>query len=226
MPTPSPRLLLTPPRWSRGAVRLILMAGLLGVAAACSAPPAEPDRFYGFGLGPDPGMVTGRADGLILSVDGFKSDSLLGGRSEIAYRDAAEPHRIRFYQTELWQQPPAEMVESAMIACLRRSDRFAAVLRSDIPAGADFVLTGYLRGLEQGLAADGSATARIDLEVDAYEPVTQKLMFSRSFALRQPLVDASLPHFVEGVETALGLICDAVTESVQATDWSIAERRY
>lgn len=196
-----------------------LTAAAIGWLAGCSAPPVEPDRFYGFRLYSDTGMITGRPDGLVLSVDGLKASSLLAGRSEIAYRDMATPTQIEFYETHLWQQPPSEMVERALIGCLRRSGAFAAVLRSDVPAGADFVFTGFLTGLEQVLNPDGGAAARVSLEVDVYEPISQNLVFSRSFAVSQPVADASLPQFVEGVETALKIICGAVTESVNATDW-------
>jgi len=222
--TASPCLLVW--RFGAAARRAALLFITLTAVAGCSAPPADPDRFYGFRLYPETGMITGRPDGLVLSVDGLKSNSLLGGRSEIAYRDASEPSRIRFYDSALWQQPPSEMVDRALVGCLRRSGAFAAVIRGDIPAGADFVFTGYLHSLEQVLKADGSADAQVELEVDVYEPLTQQLMFSRSFAVRQPVADASMPLFVDGIETALEIICGAITDSVKATKWPEAQVPY
>ncbi len=141
-----------------GAVLAILLV------AACVGPPPTPDSYYRLAPGLPTQSLPRPVLGGTLQVDGILAAGIVGD-TPLLYVPVDHPERLYQYNTFLWAQPPAEMLEMALTDWLRAARVAPRVAGPGVRAHPRLYVQGRLEQLEH---VRGSAPrVRVTLEMSA-----------------------------------------------------------
>lgn len=89
-----------------------------------------------------------------------------------------EPHRLEAFAYARWAEPPASMVQEALVVALEASGLFSAVLPAPAPVPADVSVAGDLLRVLQHFDG-GASEAEVGLDVRVVDLRAAKLVASR-----------------------------------------------
>lgn len=189
----------------RGSVfKRICAIALLGVLTACAAQaPVPQDKFYRLQATPVPNSLSSPVLPGVLEVERFSADGLTAGRP-IVYTDASDPNQLREYNYHFWTQPPTVMLRDELVTYLRQAGVAKNVVTPEMRLGADYVLTGRIRMLEQIVGAKmGTA---MELEIALRNPRDGKLIFLKSYHHEAAQSSTGVASAVHSLNEALNII--------------------
>lgn len=162
----------------------MVLCAMLAVACASSPPP--PDRFYRMNV-PAPGGMQALTGTVV--VEPFEAHGIYAGRELLYARGGAiEPY---FYQH--WAEPPAVMMQDALVQYLRAALPRARVLTPSMSASPDYRIRARLRALEQRVDDRRAALAVEFTLLDAHGEFLGTLNFDDE----APLADLTVARYVE-----------------------------
>lgn len=183
--------------------RLALAAAVtLVVLAGCAATPSEPERIYSLPELTVTPLPAAALDGT-LSVQPLSSASIYADR-RMAWRDLADPLRVRLLEKRLWSTPPPRLVQEQLIQCLEKARAARDVVPAGVPVPSDFILTGQIGVFDLRIEGEsGKAVTQVDLLLAARNP--RRLLWQKRFAYTAPLsamtADAAVEAFAETMQS-------------------------
>ncbi len=96
----------------------------------------------------------------------------------------SDSEQMGTYQNERWSEPPAEMLQNALVRELRSTGRFRTVtaLRSD--SSGDFILTGHLYDFKE--VSGNGIVARISFDVELRDLKAGKTVWTYTYNHDEP----------------------------------------
>jgi len=160
----------------------------------------------------------------VLSLDSAETPANAGtcGTLEITQPDPApgfassrmvyqrEPHRLEPFAYSRWAEPPAPMVQAAMVQALTRSGQFGAVLAAPSAVLPDFRLEGDSLRVLQSFEGD-SSQAVVELSVNLIDVKRARLLALQRLSATTP-ASADPAGGVEAANRALAKIIDELVE--------------
>lgn len=136
----------------------------------------------------------------VLAVDAPEAPAALRGR-DMAYQP--QPHQLRYYSRNFWADPPARMLEAALMEAFERAGLFRGVVRNAAAGSADYRLGTELLRLEQDFSGEGPSKMRLALRVQLTDPQERRLLGSRVIEVRMPAPSADAEGGVTAAHEAL-----------------------
>jgi len=130
-----------------------------------------------------------------LLVRAFKTSHLYR-EDRIVY--GSGPEEMGTYQNERWSEPPAEMLQNALVRQLRSTGHFSLVtaLRSD--STGDFVLMGHLYDFKE---VDGNGVvARISFDAELRDLKAGKTLWTFTYDHDEPCNGKGVPAVVAAMD--------------------------
>lgn len=180
------------------AARLILIAVLALLTAACAVAPTPSDRFYRLEL-PQAAASKLPIDRVVV-VNAFEAYGAVAERA-LLYREEGSP-ALTQYHYHLWAEPPAQMLSDALARHLRVLLGEERVYTRSARARADLVVRPRLRKLEQVLG-EGGARAELALQFVVSEPGNQPL-FVLEFDQSEAAASAAPEDYVVAIDKLIG----------------------
>lgn len=194
-------------QWDTWRLGLALIVALAG--AACGSPP--PMNYYTVRL-PQPPAATDTGKGQ-LGVALLQADHLLR-QDRIVY--FTERHGLNYYHYHRWAEPPAFMVQSALIRRIQSAGVFGDVVAYRAQKGLDYVLRGRLLALEE-VDSGTEVSARFGLQLELVRQEDAQVVWSDGRQCERTVgsksVDAVVGVLSECVEDSL----TQLTQSLEAT---------
>ncbi len=184
--------------------RLVPLA--LAALTACTAPPVPRDHFYRLDLVPRIGAPAAAVAPIgtpldaplgVVSVDGFDAEGQLRERALLFSTSDTE---IQQQDYHFWADPPARMLQIALVDYLRASGAATAVVTPQMRVAADLEVQARVRRLERRVD-QGTVLAEIELAVT--RPATQELVLVETYRASQPTRDATVPAAVDALNAAV-----------------------
>jgi ABC-type uncharacterized transport system auxiliary subunit len=192
--------------------RSFILAGSALALAACSSAPVVRDTFYRLG---DPAPQTPLGGGPIkgtVEVPPFRADGVVNERS-ILFREGARA--LAQYTYHAWTEPPAALVQQALVGALRRAQAFTTVATPDMRIDRDFELTGTLRRLEHVVAGGGGASS-VELEIALRRVRDSNQLLAKTYRGEHPAAADNVDAAVDGFTKALDVIMTAFLADLAA----------
>jgi len=145
-------------RGATAALALTVLTALIG----CGGTVPE-SRIYSIDTTYGPAETSAAQLALTLQIPPFSSSDIYTDR-RIAWRDRAEPYRIRLMDNNLWSSAPAHLVQEQLLQCVRQSGIYRSVVPSGISVRIDQVLQGEVKRFE--FVGEGDVLSDVVLEVD------------------------------------------------------------
>ncbi|HKI11909.1 MAG TPA: ABC-type transport auxiliary lipoprotein family protein [Candidatus Acidoferrum sp.] len=187
----------------RFSLALVALALLLG---GCGH--MQPVKYYEISY-PSVGPLKQEPLNATLLVRTFATSHLYR-EDRIVYGSGSE--QMGTYQNERWSEPPAEMLQNAMVRELRSTGRFRIVtaLRSD--SSGDFVLTGHLYDFKE--VSGNGIVARISFDAELRDLKAGKTVWTYTYNHDEPsngkdvaslvaAIDRNVQRSVQEVETGI-----------------------
>jgi ABC-type uncharacterized transport system auxiliary subunit len=163
------------------------------VIAGCGAP--RPVKYYVINAptpaaNPVPAQIP-----LVLLVGRFTASHL--------YRDdrliyGSGPVELGTYEYHRWAEPPADMVQSLLIADLRASGQYRSVSRVSSSARGDYIVRGHL------LAMYGEdkpeLVARFSLQLELFDPASRATVWTQTYTHDEPVQGKTVANIVEALD--------------------------
>jgi len=127
-----------------------------------------------------------------------------------------EPHRLEAFAYSRWAEPPAQMVQAAMLDALQRSGLFAAALQAPAAVAPDFTLQGDGLSVLQRFES-GSSMAEVSLDVQLVDERHNRLLAAQRLSASVP----SEPRPEAGVNAANRALAQLTDELVELARRSI-----
>lgn len=189
---------------------LLTMLALFGLAA-CAAPTVPRDHFYRLDIPAQPTLGAPNRSLGIVAIEAFEADGQLRERPLLV---ATSPTETQQQDYRFWSDPPARMLQAALVDYLRQSGTTRAVVTPQMRIAADLHVQARVKRLERRLADN---TVVVELEIALTEPAGQGLILIDTYRAELPAADASVPAAVRAMNTAIGEIFrDFVTAAVAA----------
>jgi cholesterol transport system auxiliary component len=138
-----------------------------------------------------------------------------------------EPHRLEPFAFSRWAEPPAAMVQAAILESLSRSGLFAAVLPAPAHVPPDFALDSDALSVLQVFEGEASHTD-LDLNVRLVDMRHARLLAAQRLSVSVP-AEANPKSGVDAANRALAQLLDELLEvtrrSVSCTEQSSATSR-
>jgi uncharacterized lipoprotein YmbA len=183
--------------------RAVLCLSAFLAACAISAPP--PQRFYRLDVPPPPIAPSAGPSVAVAPVQAFG----IYAERPLIYRPGADAP-LEQYHYSLWAEPPAVMLESALVGYLRAALGAARLAGAN---RADYTVRARLRRLEHILAQPPRAVVAIDFAVmDGAGAVREIVEFSAEEAAR----GGALTDHVAALNVLLGRAFARVAEHLAA----------
>jgi ABC-type uncharacterized transport system auxiliary subunit len=97
---------------------------------------------------------------------------------------SSDAHQFGTYETHRWAEPPAEMLQSALVRGLHASGRFRAVQNQRSDSNGEYLLVSQLYAFNE--ITGGSWGARLSYDVDLREIKTGNVVWSHSYNRDEP----------------------------------------
>lgn len=134
-----------------------------------------------------------------LGVEKFQSETIYDD-DRIIYRDS--PFEIKYYFYRRWVAPPRHLVTEKVLSYLADSGLFERVTAYPSPANVKYVLCGNLLAFEEWDEQD-KWYGKVTFKASLYEPATQRVVWSGTFAHQQPVAKKIPAAVVEAVSLSL-----------------------
>lgn len=138
----------------------MLAAGTALALTACAQPAPPKDRFYRL----NPAPVAARSDVAslaVIEIGRLGTDGVLSERP-LAYQD--ENGALGRYRYDLWAEPPAALMQNALVQALRQSNLATTVVTPDLRVPPDWILHGRLIRFEM-IPGAGKVVVSLELAV-------------------------------------------------------------
>jgi ABC-type uncharacterized transport system auxiliary subunit len=111
---------------------------------------------------------------------------------------SSETYQFGTYETHRWAEPPAEMLQSALVRGLRASGRFRAVQTQRSSSTGEYLLVSQLYGFNEMTGAN--MAARLSYDVDLRELKTGNVVWSHSYNHDEPSAARDVPSLVAAMD--------------------------
>lgn len=125
---------------------------------------------------------------------------------------------ISNYKGARWSDPVPSLLRDHLLEAFQRDGRFPALSSTSQHLQSDYVLTGNLLAF-QSEYRNGKPEATIRLDARLVHTLSQRVIASRSFSVRQPSQDVAVPAVVQ----AFGQASDQI--AAQLIDWTASQIR-
>jgi len=117
------------------------------------------------------------------------------------------------YQNERWSEPPAEMLQNALVRELRSTGRFRNVtaLRSD--SSGDFVLTGHLYDFKE--VSGNGIVARISFDAELRDLKAGKTVWTYTYSHDEPSNGKDVASLVAAIDRNVQRSAQEVETGIQ-----------
>jgi len=117
------------------------------------------------------------------------------------------------YQNERWTEPPAEMLQNALVRELRSTGRFRYVtaLRSDY--SGDFVLTGHLYDFKE--VSGNGIVARINFDAELRDLKAGKTLWTYTYSHDEPSTGKDVASLVAAMDRNVRRSVQEVESGIQ-----------
>ncbi|MGB7439362.1 MAG: ABC-type transport auxiliary lipoprotein family protein [Candidatus Acidiferrum sp.] len=172
------------------AVGVLLAISLLSIG--CGSP--RPIKYYQLSYPMKP-FVAPDAINTTLVVSPFETSRLYLDNRIVYGFDSPE---MGTYQYHRWVDPPAEIVQDALIRGLRSTGQFKAVYPVRANSGGPFLLTGTLYDFKE---VDGaSVVARLSYDIHMRERKTGATVWDQSYSHDEPVPEKTVTAFVVAMQ--------------------------
>jgi ABC-type uncharacterized transport system auxiliary subunit len=170
----------------------VVFAALALLLAGCGNP--KPIRYYEISY-PPLGPAKLEPLNATLLVRAFATSHLYR-EDRIVY--ASDSQQMGTYMNERWSEPPAEMLQNALVRSLRSSGlfRYVTPLRSD--STGDFVLTGHLYDFKE-VSANG-VVARISFDAELRDLKAGKTLWTYTYNHDEPSTGKDVASLVAAID--------------------------
>jgi ABC-type uncharacterized transport system auxiliary subunit len=186
--------------------RALLLAAT-GILSACGA--SRPVKYYVLDVEPLPAghgpqfpisLIVGR----ITTNELYRADRLVYGWGAV---------QLGTYEYERWAAPPADMVQTILIAALRSTGQYRSVSRAASSLrGGDYIVRGRLLYLYE---EDRPAMeARFSLQLELFDPKAGMTLWSDSYSHDQPIEGKKIPDVVEALDKNVRAGMQQLTENL------------
>jgi len=174
----------------------------------CSATPPPQDQFYR--LEPEPVTVPAKqiSTGTIL-VTQLNARGFSGG-ARIVFRDNVDRLRVQRYRNRLWSDPPAAMIQDAIVQALRAEHIAEYVITPAERANANWIVSGTLFRIEHLRDVN---QVNIEFELGLINAQNRKTVFQHGYSQAESAEDTSMASVVAAFNLVLAqLIATAVKD--------------
>jgi ABC-type uncharacterized transport system auxiliary subunit len=174
-------------------VAFAALLGFLAMASGCGS--ARPIKYYQ--LSPPPAATAPAGEPLdVRIIVRLPLASHMYREDPIVYSDAA--HEFGTYTTRRWAEPPAEMLQSALVRGLRGSGRFRAVQNQRSDSSGEFVLVTHLYAFNE--VVGGNFGARLSYDADLRDLKTGNVIWSHSYNQDEPSGGKTMSDLVAAMD--------------------------
>jgi ABC-type uncharacterized transport system auxiliary subunit len=174
-------------------IQLTSLVMLSILAASCGAP--RPVKYYIIDTNPPPSTSASNQFPVTLLVGRFVASHL--------YRDdrlvyGSGPVELGTYEYDRWAEPPADMIQEALISNLRASGQYRSVSRVTSSVRGDYIIHGHLisfYGVDKP-----ELVARFSLQLELYNPATRTTVWTQAYAHDEPVNEKNVPAIVEAMD--------------------------
>jgi ABC-type uncharacterized transport system auxiliary subunit len=159
--------------------QLLAALALLCVFSGCGS--ARPIKYYQISPPPAAAAPSGEPLNVRILVR-LPLASHIYREDPIVY--SSDAHQFGTYETHRWAEPPAEMLQSALVRGLRASGRFRAVQNQRSDSNGEYLLVSQLYAFNE--ITGGSWGARLSYDVDLREIKTGNVVWSHSYNRDEP----------------------------------------
>jgi ABC-type uncharacterized transport system auxiliary subunit len=175
--------------------RFAASSGIAALAfglAACGA--AKPAKYYQVTY-PTKSFVADDALNVTLVVRPIEASPLYLDDKIVYGFDNPE---MGTYEYQRWSQPPAEILQMALVRGLRATGRFRSVYSLRADPSERFILTGNLYDFKE---VDGNTiVARLNYEVRLLDRKTGAVLWTHAYTHDEPAAQKSVMSFVEAMD--------------------------
>jgi len=187
-----------------------VLLALLGLASmACGNPPRT--SYYTVRLNPAGPIASASGSGQ-LGVAVPQANHLLRQDRIVYFTDR---HGLNFYHYHRWAEPPAFMVQSALIRRLQGAGLFANVVAYRAQKGLDYMLRGRLLALEE-VDAGTEVSARFGLELELVRQEDAQMVWNGSHNCQRAVATKSVEAVVEALSGCVEEGLEELTRSLGA----------
>lgn len=125
----------------------------------------------------------------------------------------SDSEQMGTYQNERWSEPPAEMLQNALVRELRSTGRFRTVtaLRSD--SSGDFVLTGHLYDFKE--VSGNGIVARISFDAELRDLKAGKTVWTYTYNHDEPSNGKDVASLVAAIDRSVKRSAQEVEAGIQ-----------
>ncbi len=181
--------------------RLFATAAAAALLSACGSDPVPRDTFYRLGAAAAPAARAGGPIHGVLEVPPLRASGIVNERA-ILYRDG--PRQLAQYSYNSWVEPPALLLQRALIGVLRQAQAFDQVVSPDMRLDRDFELHGDLRQWEH-VRGEGQNAAAIEIEIAIRRVRNNSQLLLKTYRATEAAqgegVDAAVAAFTRGMDS-------------------------
>jgi ABC-type uncharacterized transport system auxiliary subunit len=180
---------------------------LASMQSGCGAPRAI--KYYTLDTAPAPVTSTSAAFpisllvGRVMSSQLYRDDRIVYGSGEV---------QLGTYDYERWVEPPADMIQTSLIASLRATGQYRSVSRVASSVKGDYILRGRLismYGVDQPVLS-----ARLVLQLELYDPTTHAVVWSQAYSHDQPVQGKEVADIVLAMDANVKTCMQQATASI------------
>lgn len=147
---------------------------------------------------------------LALGVEKFQSEMIYDD-DRIIYRDS--PFEIKYYYYRRWVAPPRHLVTEKVLSHLSESGLFERVTAYPSMVNVKYVLSGRLLAFEEWDEQD-KWYGKVSFKASLYDPATQRVAWSGTFAHQQPVARKIPTAVVEAISLSLKQCLDDLAKAL------------
>jgi ABC-type uncharacterized transport system auxiliary subunit len=180
---------------------------LASLTASCGAPRAI--KYYTLDTTPAAATSTSAAFpisllvGRVMSSQLYRDDRIVYGSGEV---------QLGTYDYERWVEPPADLIQTSLIASLRATGQYRSVTRVASSVKGDYILRGRLismYGVDQPVLS-----ARLVLQLELYDPTTHAVVWSQAYSHDQPVQGKDVADIVIAMDANVKTCMQQATASI------------
>jgi ABC-type uncharacterized transport system auxiliary subunit len=172
---------------------LVTAMAFLVVASGCGS--ARPIKYYQISPPPAAAAPSGEPINVGILIR-LPVTSHIYREDPIVY--ASNSYQFGTYDTHRWAEPPAEMLQSALVRGLRASGRFRAVQTQRSSSTGEYLLVSQLYAFNE-ITGENMA-ARLSYDVDLRELKTGNVVWSHSYNHDEPSTGRDVPSLVAAMD--------------------------
>lgn len=119
------------------------------------------------------------------------------------YRDdrlvfGSGPVELGTFEYQRWAEPPAEMIQDALIAALQSTGNYRSVSAIGSALRGEYILRGQLNSLDE--VDKPEIAARFSMRLELFDPRTGSVVWTNSYSHDEPVNGKSVPDVVEALD--------------------------